>query len=228
VLAGIDDGARDLTTTREMLHLLATVGFSEVCATPHQKAAQFMPSAEQIAAAYADAQRLCESGGPRLLLGAENYWDDVFFARARERTIPCYTGGKAFLVEISPLLMPPRFEEQLFTQRSRGLLPVLAHPERYAELDLGRAADVGRIAALVVDLGALEGAHGAREAKAARRLVLEGVAHACASDVHGPQDVQAAAAGIAWIRKKLGEDAVTRLLEDNPRRILGGDLPEAL
>ncbi|HJZ83573.1 MAG TPA: CpsB/CapC family capsule biosynthesis tyrosine phosphatase [Polyangia bacterium] len=225
VLPGIDDGARDLEQSGHMLRLLAAVGFSEVCATPHQKAVQFLPSAAQIEAAYAAARTL---GGPNLLLGAENFWDDVFFERAQRRAIPSYTGGKAFLVEIPPQLVPPRFEDSLFAERARGLLPVLAHPERYAELcaDLDRMAQVGKTAALVVDLGALDGAHGWRESRAARKLVSEGLAHAVASDVHAPDDVQRAAAGIAWLRRKLGEAAVRRLLEDHPRRILQGELPE--
>jgi protein-tyrosine phosphatase len=224
VLAGIDDGAKTLAETEQMLRLLAQVGFSQVCATPHQKASQYLPSAEQIAAAYDAAQKVV--GEVELLLGAENFWDDVFFQRARDRTIPAYTGGKAFLFEIPPHVTPPRFVDELFRERAKGLLPVLAHPERYSDFDLDRAAAVGKTAALVVDLGALAGAHGWRESRAARKLVLEGLVHALASDVHSPTDIQSAAAGIAWVRKKLGKSEVERLLSDNPRRILQGELPQ--
>jgi protein-tyrosine phosphatase len=229
VLPAIDDGARSLDETRAMLTLLAQLGFSEVCATPHQKAAQFLPTRDEIANAYAGAQTMAaQIPGLTLLLGAENYWDDVFFARARERCIPSYTGGRAFLVEIPPQQTPLRFEDHLFAQRARGLLPVLAHPERYPDLcgNLERMRAVARIVALVVDLGALHGAHGKREARSARELCELGIAHAAASDVHSPTDVQSAAGGIAWIRKHLGDAACARLLEDNPRRILQGELPE--
>lgn len=224
VLPGIDDGAKTIEETAHMLKLLAAVGFSDICATPHQKASQFLPSADEIAAAYAAAQVV--KGPLNLLLGAENYWDDVFFERARDRTIPTYTGDKAYLFEIPVHTLPPRFEDEVFRQRGKGLLPVLAHPERYGDFDLDRAAALSRTAALVVDLGALDGAHGWRESRAARKLVLGGLVHAVASDVHSASDIQSAAAGIAWIRKKLGEAEVQRLLVDNPRRILQGDLPE--
>jgi protein-tyrosine phosphatase len=224
VLPGIDDGAKTIADSEQMLRLLSQVGFSQVCATPHQKAAQYLPSAEQIAAAYAAAQQVV--GPLTLLLGAENFWDDVFFERARDRTIPSYTGGKAFLFEIPPHVIPPRFVDDLFRERAKGLLPVLAHPERYDGFDVDRAVAVGKTCALVVDLGALSGAHGWRESRVARKLVLEGTVHALASDVHSTTDIQSAAAGIAWVRKKLGENEVQRLLSDNPRRILQGDLPE--
>jgi protein-tyrosine phosphatase len=226
VLPALDDGARDAGQSEHMLALLGRLGFSEVCATPHQKAEQYLPSGEAIATAYEGLA--ARNTAPRLLLGAENYWDEVFFARSQAGTVPCYTGGKAFLIEIPPHLVPPRFEEHLFAQRARGLLPVLAHPERYAPLvrNLSRLSELRRTAALVVDLGALEGSHGEAHARAARTLVLEGLAHAVASDVHSPADVQIAAGGIDWLFRKCGADAAKRLLEDHPRRILQGELPE--
>ena len=123
---------------------------------------------------------------------------------------------------------PVKLEEQLFRLRARGLLPVLAHPERYHGLcrQPERLEAIGRTAALVVDLGALDGAHGPRAGEAARWLVEDGLAHACASDVHAADDARAAGDGIAWMRKRLGESAVRRLLDENPRRILHGELPD--
>src|SRR5262245_14652456 len=228
VLCGLDDGARTAEETTAMLERLAAIGFRDVYATPHQRAAQFLPSQAAIAAAYEAASARATAAGISLLLGAENFWDEVFFARSRERQIPCYTGGKAFLVEISPQQTPSRFEEHLFAERARGLLPVLAHPERYGDLcdDRERLNQVRRTAALVVDLCAIDGAHGRRPARAARRLVEAGLAHAVATDVHSPSDVDRAAAGILWIRKSLGEAAAERLLSEHPRRILQGELPE--
>jgi len=72
--------------------------------------------------------------------------------------------------------MPPRIEHTLFEIRLTGRLPVMAHPERYQAIqdDPGRAEAIGRSAALVMDLGALDGAHGRPAMKAARKLVEEG------------------------------------------------------
>ena len=186
-----------------------------------------MPSREAIDAAWQQAQSVAASEGVDLLLGAENYWDEVFLERGHQSQVPCYTGGKAFLVEITPQLAPPMFEQRLFGFRSKRLLPVLAHPERYTvvQQDLHRAESIGKVCALVVDLGALDGAHGRKESKTARALVLEGLAAACASDVHCEEDVRAVVAGMAWIEKKLGRERLEQLLSDHPRAILTGELP---
>jgi protein-tyrosine phosphatase len=163
-----------------------------------------------------------------LSLAAENMWDGVFYERSRDGTIPAYDGGPAFLVElpIGPAL-PVGLFERLFELRLQGRLPVLAHPERYEALwnDDDAVERVRESCALVVDLGAVAGYHGRKPSKTARRLLLDGVAHAAASDAHSPSDVRVAAEGIAWIRKQLGEAAATALLADNPRRILCGEHP---
>jgi len=112
--------------------------------------------------------------------------------------------------------------------RTRGPLPVLAHPERYHALcrQRERVAAIGRTAALLVDVAALAGAHGPRAGEAARWLVEDGLAHACASDVHSADDARAAGEGLAWLKKRMGDAVVRRLLDENPRRILQGELPD--
>jgi protein-tyrosine phosphatase len=230
VLPALDDGVRTLEESLDLLKLLEKMGFDVVCATPHQKQHQFMPEREAIDGAYRQVREALAKSNPRMTLnlGAENFWDEVFLGRMTERAQPTYTGERAFLVEIHTRMMPSRFEDMLFQMRVGGLLPVLAHPERYAPLwqDFSRYEALARTCALVVDLGALDGAHGRDECRIARRLIDEDLAHAAASDVHSTGDVRAAGAGIMWIKKRKGEAAVSRLLEVNPRRILAGELPD--
>jgi protein-tyrosine phosphatase len=230
VLPGLDDGAPDVDASMTMLRALSRMGFEAVCATPHQKASQFLPSLHEVQEAHQAARaRLAAENLPlRLGLAAENYWDDVLFERWRGKTIPSYDDGRAFLFEIPTEETPARMEDTLFQMALEGKLPVMAHPERYRPYwgKEDQLAELGRRVALVVDLGAVAGYHGWRAKGAARRLVSERIAHAVATDVHSPGDTRIAALGIAWIQKKLGPGAVRRLLADNPRAILAGELPD--
>jgi protein-tyrosine phosphatase len=229
ILPGLDDGAPDLATSMEMLRELVDLGFSEICATPHQRNGLFMPTEAAIAQAFEELRK--EAGkaqpGVRVRLGAETYWDEILLERLRKHTVPCYDGRRAFLCEVNPVLLPPRLDEALFEIRLAGCLPVMAHPERYlpVQREPGFAEAMARQAALVVDLEALAGTHPRAESKTARRLVEEGLAHAAASDLHEPESSADVGEGIAWIGKRMGSTTVTRLLEENPRRILGGELP---
>lgn len=227
VLPSLDDGARDLATARAMIDGLGALGFTDIYATPHQKAGQFLPSREAIDAAFAQVQGV-RGPGPTLKLAAENMWDDVFFERSQRGEIPSYDRGDAFLVELRPQALPLGLVDHLFRMRMAGRAPILAHPERYEPLwDDPRLVERLRAnCAMVVDLAALAGYHGKRPQKMARHLVEDGIAAAVASDAHTLEDVRAAAEGIAWIVKRLGKPGLTRLLDDGPRAALAGELPE--
>ncbi len=224
-LPALDDGAKTDEMSLQMVGALTSLGFETLNATPHQRAGMFMPDRQAIDDAFAQVRTA--NPGVDMGVAAENFWDDVFHERLHHGGLPCYPGGKAFLFEVNPQLMPPRIEAILFDVQVHGRLPVMAHPERYHAIqeDLDRAESIGRSAALLVDLGAIDGAHGRTEMKTARKLLERGLVHAVASDIHTPEDQRSIAAGMAWIRKHLGADALERLLADNPRRILAGELP---
>jgi protein-tyrosine phosphatase len=229
-LPALDDGAPSIEIALQMIQAVAALGFSDLYATPHQRAGMFLPDRGAIDGAFQQVSEQVRASAPTLRLGlaAENFWDDVFHQRVREGVQPSYDGGPAFLFEINPQIMPTGIENELFQMRLQGRLPVMAHPERYLPIqqDDDWADKLGRSAALVVDLGALDGAHGKPAMRTARRLVLEGLVHAAASDAHSPQDQGSVAAGMAWIRKQRGAPFLDRLLDENPRRILAGQLPE--
>jgi len=232
-LPAVDDGAGDLSSTVAMVKGVAALGFTHLFATPHQRQGLFLPTREAIDQAFHDMQKaVCHADStpapPRLGLAAENYWDEIFLDRLRTGAIPSYDRGPAFLFEIPPPLMPAGIESRLFELRMAGKLPVMAHPERYhaIQAQISRAQTLGRSAAMLVDLGALAGAHGRAEMKTARQLLTDGLVHAVATDIHTVDDLDPIEAGMTWIRKHLGPAALQTLLADNPRRILAGELPE--
>ncbi|MEO8701793.1 MAG: CpsB/CapC family capsule biosynthesis tyrosine phosphatase [Kofleriaceae bacterium] len=228
VLYGLDDGAPDVATSLALLDGLASLGVTEQCATPHQKASQYLPAWDLVETTFAALTALRKPHHPTLRLGAENMWDDVFYRRAADDTVPGYRGTSAFLVEITPPLLPPHMPERLFEFQRTGKIPVLAHPERYEPLwgndELARS--LRRVCAFVIDLPAIAGFHGRREAKQARHLLELGLAAAVATDAHQLGDVQQSAQGLAWIDKKLGHATTVRLFDHAPREILAGQLPD--
>lgn len=230
ILPGLDDGSPDPRTSMAMIRGLVDLGYEVICATPHQKTGQFLPSLEAIRDAHqATLAAVGEAGlDIAIPLAAENMWDSVFFERFQQDRIPSYDAGSAFLVEFRVHQLPVGVLDHVFRMRGQGKLPVLAHPERYEPLwkTPQTTARLAEHCAMVVDLGAVAGYHGRGRAKAARSMLKKGLIHAAASDAHSVEDVRAAAEGIAWIRKKLGEAAVTRLLDHNPRRILAGEHPD--
>jgi protein-tyrosine phosphatase len=234
-LPALDDGATSLEMSLQMMRAIAALGFSHLYATPHQRDGMFMPARATIDSAFATVKTALHGVGgaptpaPTLGLAAENFWDSVFHDRLRAHAVPTYDATPAFLFEVNTQMMPVEMENQLFQIRTSGYVPVMAHPERYVAVqrDPSLAERLGRHAAMLIDLGALDGAHGRAELKTARKLVLDGLAHGAASDIHRPEDQASVAAGMAWIKKQRGQGVLDQMLDENPRRLLAGELPDA-
>jgi len=230
-LPALDDGATSLEMSLQMMRAIAALGFTHLYATPHQRDGMFMPERAKIDAAFATVKGAVAAGpgAPTLGLAAENFWDTVFHDRLRAHAVPTYDATPAFLFEVNTQMMPVAIEHELFEIRTSGYVPVMAHPERYAAVqrDPSLAERLGRHAVMLIDLGALDGAHGKAELKTARKLVLDGLAHGAASDIHRPEDQASVAAGMAWIKKQRGQAVLDQMLDETPRRLLAGELPDA-
>src|SRR6185312_6274057 len=97
-LPALDDGATDPQMSLQMLRAIASLGFSDLFATPHQRAGMFMPARAAIDGAFQAVKAQAAAAGlqARLGLGAENFWDDVLADRVRQNAVPSYDGGPAF------------------------------------------------------------------------------------------------------------------------------------
>lgn len=226
---GIDDGVRDADEGLALLAALGEAGFERVIATPHMRPGLFDNQREDIERAFAAlAPRLAAPGLPATGLASEHYFDDVVYQRLLEgRALP-YPGGRAVLLEFYEVDFPPMVTRCFAELRRRGLLPVIAHPERYRCLwqspeTLERLVDSGAVALL--DTAALVGKYGKQPQRAAETLLEHGLYHAACSDAHRPSDVAEVARGIARIEELYGEAEVEFLFEVGPRAILAGEVP---
>ncbi len=228
---GIDDGARSAEDGIAILRGLSSLGFSRVLATPHTRPGMFDNNASTIRAAFELFTRgLSESGAlPELDLSSEHYFDDVVFQRLLAGEALPYPGGHAVLLEFYEIDFPPMIQHRLLDLRVRGLLPVIAHPERYQCLwrspdTLEKMVDSG-IAALL-DVAALVGKYGRKTQACAENLLERGLYHAACSDAHRPADIDEVARGIERLRELYGDEEVVFLFSEGPRSLLAGVLPE--
>jgi protein-tyrosine phosphatase len=118
---------------------------------------------------------------------------------------------------------------RLFDLRQRGLLTVIAHPERYRCIwrspeILERLVDSG--AAALLDAAALVGKYGREPKRAAEELLERGLYHAACSDAHRTTDVAEVEKGMRVIAEKYGAGEVEFLFGEGPKAILAGERAE--
>lgn len=229
-VAGVDDGARDALEGIAMLEGLSEIGFGLVVATPHMRPGLFDNEKTDLEAAYLRMQPLFEAPGlPRTALSSEHYFDDVVYGRIREGLGLPYPGGRAILLEFYEVDFPSMVDRCFAELRRSGLLPVIAHPERYRCLwqslsSLERLVDAG--AAALLDTAALDGKYGERPRRVAEQILERELYHAACSDAHRPADIEPVRRGMNWIAKHYGSKEVDFLFREGPRALLAGRLPQ--
>jgi protein-tyrosine phosphatase len=226
-VARIDDGARTDEESLAMLRGLRQAGFDTVVATPHMRPGMFDNDRPMLERAFAAMSATLSGGGqlPDVHLASEHFFDDIVFRRLTTgRGVP-YPGGRAALVELGRGALPMMLAHRFFDVKRAGLVPVLAHPERYEPVQkddtcLDALLDVG--AHLLLDVCALVGKYGRSAQRAAEKLLEEEAYEAACSDAHRPSDVDVVVRAIERLEHSVGEAEATRLLSAGPRRILSG------
>jgi protein-tyrosine phosphatase len=224
----IDDGARSLDESSQILNALAQLGFAQIVATPHMRPGMFDNTKADLVAAFEAFEQHAaqQTAWPRLSLSSEHYFDDVVFRTIMDgRGLP-YPRERAILLEFYATDFPLTIDHRLADIRRSGLLPVIAHPERYEPIwkdpeILERLLDVGCVALL--DAAALVGRYGRKPQKCARILLERGIYRAACSDAHRLHDVEATAKSISWITREYGREEVDELFLAGPEAILAGD-----
>ncbi len=225
LLPGVDDGAGSPAASLEMAVKLTELGFEVVCCTPHVPWSTLMHSAGEMAAIHDDLRRTLELSGVglRLYPGAEHHAHEVLERLSSDRLVT-YPRGDTFLMEFSLAGFPPRVDELLFRIQVKGKVPVLAHVERYPEVQRDvRALEPlkERGCYVLINLSGLAGAWDRAAERAARAVVEAGLADAASTDMHAAAEAAKVAEGLAVLERLAGADGLERLMKTNPAQIAG-------
>jgi len=220
LLPGVDDGSKSIETSVEVLQRFTDDGVTTVVCTPHLKASEAAAAPGDRYRAILDELRAAAPPLPRIALGWEIMLDtsgvDLTDARLG------LAGSSAVLIEFSHAGVPPRATEELGRLSASGVVPVLAHPERYWGASARAVGEWRRAGAVMqVDVaGLLAGGH---MGQLAAQLLKEGFADCIASDNHG--DGQSLAIARRWLDEVGAGDHADLLLTVNPGRLLRNERP---
>ncbi len=220
LLPGVDDGSPSVDASRPVLERFAADGVVTVVCTPHLNAS----GAERAAAVREQNEALLTSlaaavpNGPRLVLGWEIMLDEPGVDLTRRELM--LGSSKAVLVEFPRTSPPDNGAAEIFRIRMSGVVPVLAHPERYWGCTVQAVRDWRRCGA-VVQMDAVTLFGKSALSVLARELVSHGLVDCIASDNHG--DRRSLLAARQWLVEIAGENHAHLLTSENARRILADE-----
>lgn len=229
ILPGLDDGAKNMTDTLQIVRQLHDAGFKTLIATPHVlEGSSFLSVAEILTVTEQVRERVSEAGiQVEILPGAENYIFPDMAKWARDGLLLTLGNqGKYLLVEL-PMNEIPRYTDQVFFElQVIGLNPVLAHPERYRGVfdEPERLTDWANKGILFqLDLRSLSGHYGPQPKRLAERMLQSDLIHFVGSDAHRvSRSERSYTEALQSVENIVGEGRFEELALINSQRMLEG------
>jgi len=194
LIPGIDDGAKDLTTSINLIRGLHALGYRRLITTPHIMMHRFPNSADTILRGLDTLRRAIEVYNIPVSIDAasEYYLDEHFLALIRKKEVLTF-GTNEVLFEMSYVISPPDLDTIIFELQSGGYTPVLAHPERYLYMhnnDEKYARLKSKGVRFQVNINSLGGYYSKPVQKAAKLLMEQGWIDYLGSDTHHQKHIQ--------------------------------------
>ena len=208
ILPGIDDGAKSIEESLLLINKLKELGVKQFIPTPHIMHDFYPNTDESIGDAY---QLLLENLDKKLLNKitinpAAEYMLDNNFEKLLKNENLFTLKGNYVLIEMSYFQPPIHLEILIFKIKTKGYLPVLAHPERYSYYhnNLDYYKKLKQLGCLFqLNLLSLSDHYGKSVEKTAHYLIEEQLIDFVATDTHNLAHIEALSRII--MNKKLTE-----------------------
>jgi protein-tyrosine phosphatase len=218
LLPGVDDGSKSVEQSLPVLERFAEDGVETLVLTPHLKASAAMWAPYERNLAIFEELRSIAPRHLELLLGWEIMLDEP---NVDFRKPYLWLGdARAVLVEFPHKGVPVSAGSELQRIRQSGVVPVLAHPERYLGCTIEHVVEWRRAGAVIqMDTAGLLG-KGAIS-RLSRALVEQGLVDMFSSDNHG--DSRSIATARDWLTEVASAEHAELLTRTNARRLLDGE-----
>lgn len=225
ILPGVDDGAKDMEESVQMLLKLASLGFAGVIATPHYYRRREFYGMEEL---VSELQQRVREYQPdfSIYLGQETYYHDELTARLRQGKAYTMAGSRYVLVEFDPGVPYSMLYQGIRKLSGAGYDPILAHIERYECLRKSNHLKELSSAHCLLQMNyeSLQGKWFDREVRWCRRQVEQGMIDLLGSDMHR-MDYRPPEFGEAlkWLEQHISPEYLDQLTRCNPLRIINQD-----
>ena len=227
ILPGIDDGARTLTDSADLVRELVASGVTAIVATPH-----FVPETNYVSPKKENTKLLKELKRAisnegldvELYLGNEIYIDRNIEGLMKHGKISMMAGSDYLLVELPLSGEFPNYRDIMLDLMEAGRRVILAHPERYeiAQKDFGVLEELHKMGVLFqCNLCSVTGKYGRGAKKVLKKLLEQKMVFGFGSDIHHCHGADYWLAAQKKMTKYCDEKELNRLLVANPRKIIG-------
>ena len=226
ILPGVDDGAKTSEEAIKLFKEAKMAGFDKIILTSHYMEDYFKVEVLERKKIYEELKSLIESQNINLkiFMGYDIFITENIINLLKNNKICTQNNTNYVLFELPFNIKPINIIDAIYEMQQHKLIPILAHPERYAyfydEPDIFyELVDKGVL--LQANFGSFIGQYGKRAKIMAEKLLTSNLIQVLGSDVHRPDTIYKKIPEILDVLADLvGIDKVNQLTEINPNLIL--------
>lgn len=230
ILPGIDDGAKNIQISFDMIQSAKKCGFEKIIATPHYIENSLDIDYNIINRKVEELNKVIRQDGTdiEVLCGNEIYYTSNILKILEEKKVHTLNNTRYFLVELPIVGMPFDYVEVLKQCIDKGYIPIIAHPERYEWFDRGyqNFVQLKKLGAkFQVNFGSFIKEYGVCPKRNVIKLLKNDMVDLIATDAHKVGNVYNKFEKI--IKKiifKCGREKFIMFTNTNPNKILNDEL----
>lgn len=226
LLYGVDDGAKSIEESIEMLKNAKSQNISKIILTPHRRHGMFEYNMQTIEDHYNKLLPYGEKLGISLYLGTEYHVNSELVSSFKSGRCHTLADGKYILQEYSHDSEYSYVNKMTQEAILAGYVPVIAHVERYefSHDNPNLVEELRNMGALIqINANAVLGIDGRGVKRLCKKLLKAGSVDVIASDSHNlTTRVNNMAKCYEYVCKKYDEQYAKLLFENNPERIIEG------
>lgn len=224
LIFGVDDGPTRIDESLNMAAEAKKVGIDTIIATPHFQ--KFIYETDKIMDNFLELKYRISNLGMNLLLGYEVFINPLFTDRVEAEAGLTLGGSRYILFELPYNIPPEAGYEILLKLQKKGIIPIIAHPERNRNFLKNYDSFLRMIALgclVQVDAASILGVYGNNSKRFVRHLLEADLVDFVASDAHCPEDYK------NWylqayleFSRLAGTERTEKFFSLNAENILGG------
>ncbi len=222
ILPNVDDGAKSIDETYNLIEEAKNAGFSQIVLTPHYIEGYYEKNSRECKELMDKIS--CEVEGIKLYIGNEVYLSENLMEFLKNNKISSINNTKYILFEMPMNSKPMYVFEVVYEMLQQRKVPILAHPERYSfvfkEPELIYEL-IQKGVLMQANYGSIIGLYGTKSEIFVKKLLKNNMIHFLGSDVHKQGTVyKSIPRTIEVLNKLIGIEKVKELSEINPMKVL--------
>jgi len=225
ILPGIDDGPASIEESIEMLVNTVQSGVDTIVATPHLYPGEYMEPTNLVRQLTQQLQEKADQQNIpiQVIMGRECYLSpEIYLYEKDPKKLTIANNGKYILVEFPFQEIPRYVDELIFELQMKGIVPIIAHVERYFEVvtNPNRLLEFIQAGCIIqVNASSFSGKYGQKSKEIAEILLEHKMVHVIASDIHTSTSFVLGDA-FPRILDLVGEKEAHNLFDIRPRAIV--------